>query len=235
MRLISGKSLLILFFSLGLWFCAQQQDPSPASIEAGDLPEPVPEEPNPALLIPTLAHDKAPPEFRIRLDTTKGSFVVEVKREWAPNGVDRLYNLARIGFFENVAFFRVIEGFVAQFGVHGDPEINQPWSFATIQDDPPKLSNKKGSVTFAAAGPNSRTTQLFVNLRDNIDLDSNGFAPVGRVLEGIAVVESLYAGYGEPAPKGKGPRPKAFHRLGNKYLKRQFPELDYITAVTILE
>jgi peptidyl-prolyl cis-trans isomerase A (cyclophilin A) len=218
------------------WSCAGGgKDEEPADQEPVRSSDTVLDEPNPALLVPGLAHEKAPQSFQVEFETTKGFFVVQVEREWAPRGADRLFNLTKIGFFEDVAFFRAIEGFVVQFGVSGDPEINREWSIARIKDDPVKTSNKRGYLTFAMAGPNSRTTQLFISLRDNSDLDSQGFAPIGRVITGISVVESLHTGYGELAPRGKGPRPKVLNARGNQYLKMQFPELDYIKRARILE
>lgn len=190
---------------------------------------------NPALLIPSLAHERAPEEFSVKFETTQGPFFVKVVRAWAPKGVDRFFNLTKIGYFDDIAFYRAIEGFVVQFGISGDPEINQQWANARIKDDVAKASNQRGYVTFAMAGPDSRTTQLFINLRDNSDLDSQGFAPIGRVLEGMEVIDSLYTGYGEMAPRGKGPKPQVFNRRGNAYLRRHFPELDYIESASISE
>jgi peptidyl-prolyl cis-trans isomerase A (cyclophilin A) len=217
------------------WSCTGGEEEPVREQEVRESTEPAPDEPNPALLVPGLAHEQAPSVFKVEFETTKGPFVVTVNRDWAPRGADRFFNLVKIGFFEEIAFFRAIEGFVVQFGISGDPEINNKWSLARIQDDPVQSSNKKGYLAFAMAGPNSRTTQLFINLRDNSDLDAQGFAPIGKVTEGLSVVESLYTGYGEMAPKGKGPRPKVLNRRGNKYLKMQFPELDYIKSTRILE
>jgi len=234
-RLIVSFSLLVVLCLFG-WSCTgDKAAESPSEQEPVASVESMPEEPNPALLVPGLAHEKAPAVFRIEFETTKGPFIVTVNRDWAPRGADRLFNLVNIGFFEETAFFRAIEGFVVQFGISGNPEVNSQWSTARIQDDPVKASNKRGCVTFAMAGPNSRTTQVFINLRDNSDLDTQGFAPIGRVTEGLSVIDSLYTGYGEMAPKGKGPKPKVFNRRGNKYLKMQFPELDYVKRASILE
>jgi cyclophilin family peptidyl-prolyl cis-trans isomerase len=149
----------------------------------------------------------------VRFETSKGAFVVEVTRAWAPRGADRFYNLVRAGYYDDVAFFRVIEGFMVQFGIHGDPRANAVWREARIPDDPVAQSNRRGMVTYAMAGPDTRTTQLFINFRDNKGLDGQGFAPFGAVVEGLAVVDSLYSGYGEALP-GPGPgrdasRPKA--------------------------
>jgi peptidyl-prolyl cis-trans isomerase A (cyclophilin A) len=236
-----NRGLLVLFSLMVVlclfgWSCTGGESVEPPSEQdAVERVEPIPDEPNPALLVPGLAHEQAPTVFRVKFETTKGPFIVTVNREWAPKGADRLFNLVKIGFFEEIAFFRAIEGFVVQFGISGDPEVNSQWATARIKDDPVKSSNKRGYLTFAMAGPNSRTTQVFVNLRDNLDLDSRGFAPIGRVTEGLSVIDSLYTGYGEMAPRGKGPKPKVLNRRGNKYLKMQFPELDYIKNASFME
>jgi len=177
----------------------------------------------------------APDTFRVRFETTKGAFVVEAVRAWAPNGVDRFYNLVRNGYYNDVAFFRVIENFMAQFGIHGDPAVNAVWRNARIPDDPVVESNRRGYVSFAMAGPNTRTTQLFINFRDNRQLDGMGFAPIGRVVEGMDVVDAIYSGYGEGAPNGQGPAQPMIQTQGNEYLRKNFPNLDYIQRATIIE
>lgn len=226
---------LILFCCLG-WSCSGDKAGEPRSDPSVlESSEAVVDEPNPALMIPSLAHEQAPASFDVKFETTQGPFVVKVERAWAPNGSDRFFNLTKIGFFQDVAFFRAIDGFVVQFGVSGNPEINREWGNARIKDDPVKSSNKRGFVTFAMGGPNSRTTQLFINLKDNSDLDLQGFAPIGRVTEGMSVIDSLYTGYGEMAPRGKGPRAGILNTRGNAYLRVQFPELDYIVSAAILE
>ena len=193
-------------------------------------------EPNPALLDPALATEKAPELYRVRMDTTAGSFVIEVHREWAPRGADRFYNLVKIGYFENVAFYRVIAGFMAQVGMHGDPAVSRVWLNSRIQDDPVKQSNTPGMVTFAMGGqPNTRSAQIFVNYGDNSYLDAMGFAPFGKVIEGFESVQKLYNGYGEGEPNGNGPAQAKLFRRGNPYLKAEFPKLDYIQKTTILE
>lgn len=193
-------------------------------------------EPNPALLQPSLAVEKAPETYKVKLETTKGEVVIEVTRAWAPNGADRFYNLVKIGYYDGVVFFRVIEGFMAQVGMHGDPAVQAAWSKAAIADDPVTQSNTRGMVTFAAtSAPNSRTTQFFINFGDNSSLKQHGpFAPFGRVVEGMAVVDSLYSGYGEGAPRGRGPSQGEIARQGNAYLKASFPELDAITRASLL-
>jgi peptidyl-prolyl cis-trans isomerase A (cyclophilin A) len=190
---------------------------------------------NAALLDPFEANEKAPDTYRVKLDTTKGDVVIEVRRDWAPHGADRLYNLVKLGYYEDVAFFRAVEGFMVQWGIHGNPEVTKAWSMAPIKDDPVKHSNKKGTVTFAAKqGKNTRTTHLFINYRDNGNLDTMGFAPIGEVVEGMDVVRSLHTGYGEGAPQGKGPAQPEIERKGNAYLRDEFPELDYIRRAELL-
>ncbi|MBN2369684.1 MAG: peptidylprolyl isomerase [Vicinamibacteria bacterium] len=191
-------------------------------------------ETHPALLDPSLARETSPPAFKVRFDTTKGEFVLDVTRAWAPRGADRIYNLARVGYFDGVTFFRVISGFMAQFGIHGDPKVSAAWRDARIPDDPVKQSNQRGFVSFATAGPNTRTTQLFINFGDNSALDSQGFAPIGRVVEGMDVVDSLYSGYGEGAPRGMGPDQGRAQHEGNAYFRRDFSRLDYIKKATLV-
>lgn len=177
----------------------------------------------------------APESFRVRLETSEGNFVVLVRRDWAPNGADRFYNLVRHGFYDGVRFFRVLEGFVAQFGIHGDPDVARAWRDATIPDDPVVATNERGTLTFATAGPNSRTTQLFVNYRDNSQLDAMGFAPIGEVVEGMEVVDRLHAGYGEGAPRGQGPSQTRIQAEGDAYLEAEFPELDRVERAVLLD
>lgn len=181
------------------------------------------------------ANRRAPDVYRVRFETSEGPFTVEVRRSWAPRGADRLYNLVRLGFFEGSRFFRVIEGFVAQFGLSGRPEVDSVWRRHPVPDDSVRQSNARGTLTFASAGEDTRTTQLFVNLADNPRLDGMGFAPVGRVVEGMDVVDGLYAGYGEGAPRGSGPSQARILREGNAYLEESFPELDYVEEARILE
>ena len=185
------------------------------------------------LLDPSRATEKAPEHFRVRFETTKGPFVVEVTRAWAPRGADRFYNLVRAGYYDDVAFFRVIENFMVQFGINGDPAVNRAWRQAQIQDDPVSQSNKRGMVTYAMAGPDTRTTQLFINFKDNTGLDGQGFAPFGRVVEGLPVVDSLYSGYGEGAPRGMGPDQGRAQSEGNAYLKGSFPKLDFVKTARL--
>ena len=214
--------------------------PSPTAV-ATPTPTPRPETtpspagPGAALYDPSRATEQAPDRFRVRFETTRGPFVVEVTRAWAPRGADRFYNLVRAGYYDDVAFFRVIEGFMVQFGIHGDPRVNAAWRAARIPDDPVTQSNRRGTVTYAMAGPDTRTTQLFINFKDNAGLDSQGFAPFGRVIEGMAVVDSLYSGYGEGAPRGMGPDQGRAQAEGNAYLRGSFPRLDLVKTARVVK
>ena len=170
----------------------------------------------------------APDTFRVRFETSKGPFVVEAVRAWAPNGADRFYQLAKSGFFDEDRFFRVVPGFVAQFGLNDDPKRNKYWDDRKLADDLVKQSNARGTVVYTSDGPNSRSHQMFVNLGDNSRLDRDGFAPFGRVVEGMAVVDSLYDDYGED------PQQRLIQTLGNNYLTRMFPKLDYIRTAKVV-
>ena len=203
-------------------------DPAPST------PAPAPA-PHPALLDPSLAREQAPERFLASFSTSKGEFVIEVRREWAPRGADRFHQLVEIGFFDGVRFFRAIEGFMVQLGIHGDPSVSRAWASARIEDDPVSLSNTRGTVSFATAGPNTRTTQVFVNYTDaNAKLDARGFAPFGRVVSGMEVVDALYKGYGEGAPMGSGPSQPRLQAEGNAYLEREFPKLDWVKQARIV-
>ena len=186
-----------------------------------------------ALSNPAALNEQAPPVYQVDFDTSKGPFVIEVHRDWAPNGADRFYNLVKNGFYDDARFFRVIEGFMVQFGVNGDPKISAVWRDARIKDDPARISNKRSFVTFATAGPNTRTTQVFVSYGDNSNLDSQGFTPFGQVISGMKVLESMYSGYGEGAPRGLGPDQSKLQAEGNAYLASKFGNLDYIKKATI--
>jgi len=185
------------------------------------------------LVNPAALRERAPDTFKVRFDTTKGVFVVQVNRAWAPQGADRFYNLVKSGFYDDVRFFRVISGFMVQFGIHGDPKIAAPWREARIQDDPVTQSNKRGFVTYAMAGPNTRTTQLFINFGDNSSLDQQGFSPFGQVISGMDVVDKLNPEYGEGLPRGRGPDQGRLQKEGNAYLKKDFSRMDYIRKATI--
>lgn len=189
---------------------------------------------SPAYADPSKLTATAPDNFKAVFNTTKGRFTVEVTRSLAPNGADRFYNLAKSGFFTDIAFFRVIPGFMCQFGIAGDPAVAAKWRDADIPDDPVKGSNTRGAITFATAGPNTRTTQLFINFGDNTGLDGQGFAPFGKVSEGMDVVDKINGEYGEGAPSGSGPDQGRIQNEGNAYLKKDFPKLDYIKSVTVI-
>ena len=171
--------------------------------------------------------------YRARFATTKGDFVIEVHRDWAKNGADRFYNLVKAGFYDKVKFFRAIKGFMVQFGINGDPAVSRAWKDANIPDDPVVKSNARGYVTFATAGPNTRTTQLFINLVDNVRLDGMGFSPFGQVVTGLEVVDALNTEYGEGAPGGAGPNQGRIEAEGNAYLEREFPRLDAVNSASI--
>ncbi len=172
--------------------------------------------------------EAAPDSFQVRFETSAGTFVVAVTRGWAPRGADRLYNLVRHGFYDGTRFFRVVPGFVVQFGLNGDPAVSARWRDATVPDDPVAQSNARGTLTFATAGPNTRTTQLFINYGDNRRLDAMGFAPLGRVVEGMDVVDRIYSGYGEAPNQG------LIQARGNAYLAAEFPQLDSIVRAAVV-
>jgi peptidyl-prolyl cis-trans isomerase A (cyclophilin A) len=174
-----------------------------------------------------------PDSYRVVFETSKGNFTVEVAKAWAPEGAERFYRLVERHFYDDVRFFRVIRNFVVQFGINGDPKVEARWRVMTIADDPVKQSNKRGAITFATSGPNSRTTQVFINIADNSRLDKLGFAPFGRVVEGLDVVDRFYSSYGEGAPRGVGPDQNVIEAEGNEYLNSRFPRLDYVKTARI--
>jgi peptidyl-prolyl cis-trans isomerase A (cyclophilin A) len=192
-----------------------------SSVKAGNLAD------------PASLNEKAPAVYKAKFDTSKGPFVIEVHRDWAPNGADRFYNLVKNGFYNDTRFFRVVPGFMVQYGISGDPNVAAAWRDANIKDDPVKQSNARGMITFATAGPNTRTTQVFINFDNNAGLDGQGFSPFGKVVSGMEVVDSLYGGYGEGAPNGKGPDQGLIQQHGNAYLTQAFPKLDYVKQATI--
>ena len=213
--------------------CRRAETPAPSPLPTTAVATPTPT-PLPVILDPSRATEQAPDRFRVRFETTKGPFVVEVTRAWAPRGADRFFNLVRAGYYDDVAFFRVIEGFMVQFGINGDPRVNAVWREARIPDDPVTQSNRRGMVTYAMAGPDTRTTQLFINFKNNVSLDAQGFAPFGRVVEGLSVVDSLYSGYGEGAPRGMGPDQGRVQGEGNAYLRGSFPRLDFVKTARVV-
>jgi peptidyl-prolyl cis-trans isomerase A (cyclophilin A) len=180
---------------------------------------------------------RAPDVCRVRLDTTRGPIVLELRRDWAPHGVDRFYDLVRAGYYDDAAIFRVRAGVFAQFGIHRDPAVAARWRTRTIPDDPRVLSNTRGTVAYAFKDPNARTTQVFINLRDNTAIfDPEPFVPFARVVEGMDVADALYADYGERAGGGirAGKQDPVFEG-GNAYLRREFPNLDYIQRATVVK
>jgi peptidyl-prolyl cis-trans isomerase A (cyclophilin A) len=179
------------------------------------------------LLDPARATLTAPTSYDVQLETTCGAITIRVTRAWAPRGADRFFNLVRAGFYDDTGFFRVAPGFVVQFGLSGDPDVNAAWQDARISDDPVRESNRRGRITFATAGPNTRTTQVFINTADNPNLDLMGFAPFGEVVEGLDVVGEIYAGYGER------PDQALIGANGNAYLKSEFPRLDFIRQAKV--
>jgi peptidyl-prolyl cis-trans isomerase A (cyclophilin A) len=183
-----------------------------------------------ALMTPSKLTEQAPANYDVKFVTTKGDFTVHVVRSLAPLGADRFYNLVKHGFYDDCTVFRVVPGFVIQFGISGTPKISSVWQNANIKDDVVNGSNKKGTITFAMAGPNTRTTQVFISLGNNAALDSQGFAPFGQVTQGMSVVESLYGGYADQ-PTG---RQGEISTQGNAYLKQNFPKLDSIISATIV-
>ncbi len=214
----------------------EQPADEPESVETPPL-----DELHPAMLDPAKADEQAPEQFRAKFETTEGDFVIEFNRDWAPNGADRAYNLVKIGYFDGIAFFRVIDNFMAQFGIHAHPEVNKAWEEAAIDADTLEKSNTRGRVTFAQkanpdtgqSDPATRTTHLFINYGDNSALDDQQFVPVGEVVEGMEVVEKLYSGYGGGPPTG--PNQKDAMEKGSSYLQQDFPRLDYIKNAEILD
>lgn len=203
--------------------------PKPAKPAAAPVPK--------ILLDPTLPDwsKTAPAEYKVKFTTTKGDFTVQVTRAWAPQGADRFYNLVRNGFYDDVCFFRVVSNFMAQFGMNGSPEVTAAWRNAKIQDDPVTQSNTRAMVSFATSGKNSRTTQVFINYKDNSQLDGMGFAPFGKVIEGMETVDTLHNGYGDGPPRGQGPSQHRITAEGNEYLKADFKLLDFVKTARIVE
>src|SRR5262245_12770620 len=170
---------------------------------------------------------------RVKFETSKGDIIVQVHKEWAPLGAERFIELVKSGFYDKARFFRVVAGFMVQFGITGDPNVQAKWREAIIQDDPVTQSNTRGKLSFATKGPGSRTSQVFINLVDNVPLDKAGFAPFAEVVSGIEVVDQLYSGYGEGAPRGSGPDQSLIQSQGNAYLERDFPRLDFIKKASM--
>ncbi len=202
-------------------------------------------------LVPTLcllsltfltACQKPPPKkvvvpevFRVKFDTSQGAFIVEAHRDWAPRGVDRFHELVRIRYFDEGRFFRVLKGFIAQFGVHRDFDVHDKWRQLVIPDDPPKEKNLRGTLAFAKSGPDTRSTEIFINLADNAVLDQQGFVPFAKIVEGVDVIDKIYSGYGEFRPEGKELDPGRVEGETNEYLVPRFPKMDYIKTARFVE
>ncbi len=232
------KKLALLFcagiFGVGAQASAQAPAPAPTqSKPAGTTAKPgatATRAYDRTLLRPALLKEKAPETFQVKFETTRGDFTVTVTRAWAPLGADRFYNLLKHHFYDNASFFRVVPGFVVQFGISAYPPVSVAWKNANLQDDPVTQSNKRGYLTFATAGPNTRTTQVFINLKDNAGLDRQGFAPFGLVDgQGMKVVEMLYDQYGD-----SGPDQGLLQSQGKPYLDKSFPKLDSIKTATLI-
>lgn len=231
----SNRILLLAVLSFLISASAQGQTPNAAPAK---MPETAPGAQttpfDPALLQPATLREKAPDVYDVKFVTTAGDFVIRVTREWAPNGADRLYNLVLHHFYDGASFFRVLPGFMAQFGISAHPRVASAWAQASIKDDPVTKSNHRGYVSFAMAGPNTRTTQMFINYGNNENLDKSGFSPIGMVTDGMKVVDKLYNGYGEGAPDGHGPEQGLVVSRGRAYLDQAFPKLDSIKTATLV-
>ena len=231
------------FLLMSLLACGEVEPPP--SVPAKSM-EPAPEMEAPSSTPSTLSVDSklldvasataiAPDNYKVQFETSQGNFVVAVDRNLAPKGADRFYNLVKIGYFDDLRFFRVIPGFMVQFGIHGQPEVNKAWKDAMIQDDAVKATNSRGMVSFATSGKDTRTTQVFINFGNNANLDGMGFSPFGQVESGMEIVDALYSGYGEGAPRGTGPWQNRIQDEGNAYLDADFPKMDRILTARLLD
>jgi peptidyl-prolyl cis-trans isomerase A (cyclophilin A) len=200
----------------------------------GEVPEEDAGPPSDPLLQPRSFNDTAPDRYQVLLETTKGDIRIVVTREWAPLAADRFYNLVKAGYYDGIAFHRVLSGFIAEFGIHGDPWVNAAWRQALMVDEPVRQSNTRGRVTFSKNTPNSRTVQVFINLKDNGSLDEQSFSPFGEVAEGMEVAEALYAEYGDGPPRGEGVYQAMAIARGDEYLNEEFPLLDRIERAVII-
>jgi peptidyl-prolyl cis-trans isomerase A (cyclophilin A) len=227
------KTLLLTTLACGIAF-AQTKSAAPAAAPKAAPAKSAPAKAAPApanvpnLLKPSTLRAKAPDVYKVKFVTTKGDVIIQVNRAWAPTGSDRFYNLVKNGYYTNAAFFRVLPRFVAQFGISARPDVNAVWENARIADDRVTQSNKRGTLTFATAGPNTRTTQIFINFSDNASLDAQGFAPFGEVVEGMDLVDKFFAGYGDSPDQGQ------ITAKGKAYLDQKFPNLDRIVSATIM-
>ncbi len=227
-RLSASTALLMsLMLTFAVEGCRQAavKRPSPRAQESAGPP---------SLNQPASLNLTSPAVYQVKFDSTAGDFLVEVHRDWAPLGADRFYNLVKFGYYNGASFFRVVRGFVIQFGLSSDPQLSQIWSQAMIQDDPVRESNAAGMLSFAAAGQNTRTTQVFINLANNSNLDSMGFAPFGKIAQGMNAVEKIYGGYGDGPPGGTGPDQNRIMTEGRAYLEKYFPKLDSIKTAVIV-
>ena len=187
------------------------------------------------LLYPKSLHETAPETFRASFETTAGDFTIEVRREWAPLGADRFYNLVKNGFYDDQRIYRVVEGFMVQFGIHGDPLVDYQWHDELLLDDPVVATNSRSRVSFAKGGANSRTVEIFISYRNNSDLDALGFSPFGEVVDGMDVVDAFYAEYGDGPPRGQGVYQAQAHATGEEYFAAEFPELDRVVRAWVEE
>jgi peptidyl-prolyl cis-trans isomerase A (cyclophilin A) len=227
------RALLLLLLVSGVAFAQAPAPAKPAPAKPGAAKAKKAAAPS-RLLNPAALKARAPESFQVTFETTKGPLLLEVHRGWAPLGADRFYNLVRNGFFTNVSFYRVLKGSLVQFGAHPDPKVAAAWSRSPISDDPVKQSNTRGRISFAMGGPNTRTTQVFINMRDNSGYDGMGFAPFGEVIEGMEVVDTFYSGYGDVEEQGgPGPSQQRVGREGKAYLDKSFPNLDSILSATV--
>jgi peptidyl-prolyl cis-trans isomerase A (cyclophilin A) len=225
---VSLVSTAVLALALSGQVGAQGAPDAPVAPPAPAAPAAPPTLKDPATLI-----ENCPDVYKVKFETSQGDFVVEVHRDWAPRAAVRFYNLVKNGYYNDNRFFRVLNGFMAQFGITGDPEINKVWRGARIIDDTRKQTNERGYVSFAAGGPNTRTTQVFINMKDNAALDH--LVPFGRVTSGMNTIEKLYDDYGDGPPNGKGPEQAKIQLEGNEYLTKNYPKLDYIKTATLIE
>jgi len=236
MTRISIATIALAFLTCGLAGCGQEQPPAEVIEEPPPAASPATKAPasERPKREPASTDEQAPPKYTVKLETTEGEVLIDVHREWAPRGADRFYTLVKAGFYDGSAFFRVLDGFMAQTGLNADPALTRQWRDRRIEDDPPTQSNQRGTCSFATSGKDSRTTQFFINFGDNGKLDGMGFAPFGKVRD-MTAVDKLHSGYGEGFPKGNGPSQKKIHMQGNAYLKAEFPDLDYIESARIVE
>ncbi len=217
------KKLLTILFVCGAAFSQTKSTAAKSASVAKKTPVAAPN-----LMNPSSLKAIAPASYKAKFTTTQGDFVVQVTRAWAPLGADRFYNLVRAGYYNGAPFFRVIPGFMAQFGISADPKVNAVWMNTNLKDDPVTQSNKRGLITFATAGPNTRTTQVFINYANNAGLDAQGFAPFGEVIEGMDVVEKFYSGYGGNPDQG------SLMQLGKPWIEKHMPKVDSVKTATIV-